>query len=271
MVWSGSIRRSRPLAGMPIVPNTQINGMKKLIILNCIGFVAGCTVIALAGAPASSQAGVPVVAPPGSRPFGLTYGEWSARHWQWLFSAPVSQNPLFMDGAVDLSLHQPEGRVWFLGGTFTVNPAPGGGVIGHAVRSGTVPFGKALFFPILDCEWDNPTSPPGDYTTAELRAQAKAQMDSITELDCELDGVPVKHLQAYRVSSPVFKYWLPAEDNVVQAGGMDVSGWVTGVVADGIYLMLEPMSVGQHTIHFAGSVPGFSLDITYHIKVVPHH
>ena len=33
-----------------------------------------------------------------SRPYGLTYGEWSARWWQWLLSVPKSRSP-----AVDAS------------------------------------------------------------------------------------------------------------------------------------------------------------------------
>jgi len=39
---------------------------------------------------------------------------------------------------------------------------------------------------------------------------------------------------------------------------------VTPAVEDGVYLLLAPLSAGQHTIHF--TVAGF-LDITYHLNV----
>jgi hypothetical protein len=104
--------------------------------------------------------GNPGILPPNATPHDKTYGEWSAAHWQWLYSLPVSQNPLFMDGDVDLSLGQPEGPVWFLGGTFSVLPLPAGGVLGKANRTGTVPAGKALFFPLISTEWDNSGIPP---------------------------------------------------------------------------------------------------------------
>ena len=38
-------------------------------------------------------------------------------------------------------------------------------------------------------------------------------------------------------------------------------------VADGYYLMLKPLSPGVHTLHFVGTIPGFSLDITYHLRI----
>src|SRR5947209_6336709 len=34
-----------------------------------------------------------VVHPPCSKPYGLTYGEWSAKWWQWVYSIPVGTNP----------------------------------------------------------------------------------------------------------------------------------------------------------------------------------
>ncbi len=48
-----------------------------------------------------------------------------------------------------------------------------------------------------------------------------------------------------------------------------------GSVGGGVYRMLTPLPVGQHTIHFSGDedIPDwnsyFSLDITYHITVEP--
>ncbi len=256
---------------------STMKAAKLMKTLPSVALVALAACVSQNLAMAGRAGGTPRVLPPDSHPYGKTYGAWSAEHWQWLYSLQVSQNPLFQDGAVDLSLNQPDGPVWFLGGTFSTTPTPSGGVIGTAHRIGRVPPGKALFFPIIDSEWDNAVpagSPPTDYTTAELRANAAATMDGATGLACEIDGVSVKGLAdvlitPYRVASPVFDYTLPLTDNVDQYFGYDITGPVTGAVADGVYLMLEPLRVGHHRIHFTGALPGFVLDITYDITVAP--
>ncbi len=252
--------------------------MKKFVTcLTAVLFIAAVST-ANAAAPIAGSAGNPTVIPPQSVPYGKTYGQWSALFWQWVFASPVSENPLFLDGNVDLSLQQPPGPVWFLGGTFVATPnETGGGVIGQAVRTGTVPAGKALFFPILNNEFDNQTFvPPEDMTIPELYAFAADQLTSNQSMDCEIDGVAVKNLwdsvnktSPYRVATPVFSYWLPADDNVQQSWGIQVSGTIEPAVGEGVYLMLAPLSPGTHTIHFWGGSPGnFVLDITYNITVV---
>lgn len=219
--------------------------MKKFVsYLSTILLIAACST-AFAGTGnvqnVVGNAGNPGIAPPQSMPYGVSYGEWSALWWQWVFALPVTENPAFLNGNVDLSLHQPPGPVWFLAGMMTATELPDGGYIGQAVRTGTVPAGKALFFPIINTENDNQTfGQPMDMTIPELRAYAKGLIDSCTYMDCEIDGVsvldlwePVTAASAYRATSPVFSYWLPATDNVQQSFGIDVSGTIGPGVADG--------------------------------------
>ena len=40
----------------------------------------------------------PRVIPPTAKAYGMTYGEWSAKWWQWAYSLPVDQNPFFDEG-----------------------------------------------------------------------------------------------------------------------------------------------------------------------------
>lgn len=47
--------------------------------------------------------------------FGKTYGEWSAKWWQWAFATDFVQ---FADGNVDCSAGQ-KGDLWFLAASFT--------------------------------------------------------------------------------------------------------------------------------------------------------
>jgi hypothetical protein len=223
----------------------------------------------------------PGVLPPNSHPFGATYGEWSARWWKWAYSMPVNHNPL-LDTA-DISTGQ-TGHVWFLGGTFGPPIEQGPGVfLGTANRTGTVPAGTALFFPIVNVE--AATAEGNGDTEAELRAVAEWYINHTTNLTCVIDGRPVHNLQNYRVESPLFQYGPLPDNNIPQNNGFpDLGeGTISNAVSDGVWLMLEPLPVGHHTIHFTGdfvftaaeigSDIGYTLklDITYNLTVMPGH
>jgi hypothetical protein len=71
----------------------------------------------------------------------------------------------------------------------------------------------------------------------------------------------------FRVVSPQFSIApLPADNRL----GVPTGSAGTGV-ADGVYLMVKPLSVGDHTIHITGTFTGldFSLDTTIDIVVLP--
>jgi hypothetical protein len=245
---------------------------RMLAVVALLGFtLAGCgkgtaTAPDVSGAwlgeragPVALQAGKKVAAPH-SKPHGLTYGQWHARWWQWAYSLPVDNHPLFETG--DASAGQ-KGHVWFLGGSF---------VSGTANRVISIPSGTALFFPILNFEADNfwpPIDPPLD--EAGLRALAASIIDGATGLEAELDGVSIPILTSYRTTSPVFSVTLP-DNNIPQSFGFDAPpGSYSPLVDDGYYLFINPLSVGTHHLHFKASVPAFNftLDITYEIHVTP--
>jgi hypothetical protein len=100
-------------------------------------------------------------------------------------------------------------------------------------------------------------------TEAEQRACAQAFMDMASGMAATIDGREVRDLSRYRVSSPQFTFSAPANGLF---GPDPVSGTS---VSDGVWLFLNPLSAGEHTIHFVGSVPGFSLDVTYNLTIVP--
>jgi hypothetical protein len=109
---------------------------------------------ALAGLLLTLMAGTPVyagdddhggqVVPPQTCAYGKTYSEWSIDWWQWATKLPATHHPLF--DTADISACQ-SGNVWFLGGKFcALNLA---GCTGIAVRTNTIPEGKALFFTMV--------------------------------------------------------------------------------------------------------------------------
>ena len=153
-------------------------------------------------------------------------------------------------------------------------------VIGRATRNCTVPAGKALFFPILNTECSSVEG--NGQTETELRACATffgtSALNPESHLECVIDGKAVKDLVGYHVQSPLFTYGPLPEHNILQALGLAVAAGTTSLsVSDGVYVMLAPLSKGNHTLHFAGSgiftveEHGFDFvfreDITYHITV----
>lgn len=208
------------------------------------------------------------VIPPNAKPHGLSYGEWSARWWQWAYSLPVPDNPFFDgdpdDGDCPNGAQGQSGHVWFLTGVLIQG--------GTAVRNCTVPTGQMLFFPILNVECA--TLEGNGSTEAELRDCTDFFMNFVTNVAAELDGRPIQNLERYRAASPLFTYGPLPDDNVLQFFGFDAPEGATSLsAADGFYLMLAPLSVGHHTLHFTGTFGdpiNFTLDITYNLTVSPH-
>ncbi len=229
-------------------------------------------------AQAAGPTPTPGVFPINSAPYGKTYGEWSAKWWQWDLSLPATAHPLF--DTADCSAGQ-SGPVWFLGGKSCSFPAPPEGCNANlAVRSCAVPAGKALFFPIVNTEDSvieenhgfgcGPTNP----TEADLRSCAAFIINGVTDLLCEIDGRSVHNLDSFRVQSPLFQFTLASHDNLLAAVGETGTpdGATSLSVSDGVYVMLTPLPAGPHTLHFHGRFTcafcgDFSLDITYHLTV----
>jgi hypothetical protein len=204
----------------------------------------------------------PKILPRDSTPYGNTYGEWSARWWQWLMAIPEAANPNLDPTGANCAVGQ-VGPVWFLAGTF--------GTLGDSVtRRCTVPAGKALLLTPLtqldgagafDCE---PTA-PGLCDLNALRALAAAFADNPTTLEVTVDGHSLPNVGDYRVQSPVFILTYP-EGAVF---GLP-SGTTTPNLADGYWLLLAPLSAGAHTIIIKGVANGgFGGTLTYHITVSP--
>jgi len=226
-----------------------------------IAIVVGLVVLAVPSAMAQS------VIPPSSVAYGRTYSEWSAAWQQWALSIPVAHHPLFDNG--DCSVGQ-SGPVWFLGGKFCALNNPNCGTT-HVVRSCSVPTGTALYIPILNAEWSVLEMNDPKFQIADLRSLAASNIDGTANLSFDIDGAKVPRLKKdFRVQSTAFVFTIP-DDNLFNAvgegpypGGANFPG-----LDDGVYVMLAPLPVGAHKIHFHGSMPAFNftLDITYNVTV----
>lgn len=203
---------------------------------------------------------IPRVLPANSTLDGLTYSEWTARWWQWLVSVPLERNPA-ADSTGEFCAENQNGPVWFLPGTFG----------GPVERTCDIPAGKAILIVLVNSEC-NPAEYPDLQTESELRSCAKAGQDSVNELFASIDGVQLKEtdLRRYRVDSPLFNLTFP-ENNIFALPPQTVL-----TVSDGYWVLLEPLSLGNHEIHFRASIidatdpsgaGNFVSEARYHITV----
>ena len=227
--------------------------------------LALATNLALAGNPN------PKVLPIASSPYGQSYGEWSDAWWAWALSIPTDTNPIVDPDGGFGALGQ-SGPVWYLAGV-------GWGIGPTVERTLAVPAGKGLFFPLVNYVWINVPEYGDPPWTPEQEAFARgyigAGIDSAQDLTCQVDGKEITDLMVYRCATP-----LDGEGMVTMPDG-NLFGLPAGtygpMVTDGYYLMLTPLTPGEHTIHFtaglAGSGPPYNvppsptMDVTYHLTV----
>ena len=184
----------------------------------------------------------------------------ATKWWKWALETPASENPL-TDTTGQFAAVNQSGRVWFLAGN----------VGGTTVRTITVPSGKALFFPIVNVfDVEDAIIAGGVKLFLVPQPVQVAQtvvaniIATATGLSCEVDGTPLPITTANLEQSTPFSLHLPA-DNIIGVP----AGVYYPAVDSGYYVLLPPLSAGQHTVHWAGSITFFplSLDVTYNITV----
>src|SRR5262245_5693415 len=199
----------------------------------------------------------PGVVPTTARYAGLTYGEWSARWWQWFWATATADAPT-LDTTGALAGEGQSGPVWFL--TWPLVEA-------NVVREIRVPAGKALLFPATN--HDSLLDLPPSATLDERRKAAPAIFRCIVASSAPVDGVPSTELTSYAATSPAYDVTLPV-DNIFGVP----AGTYGPTFSAGYYVLLKPLAVGRHTVEFsfqffwppAGQV--LSLSTTYFIDVV---
>ena len=119
----------------------------------------------------------------------------------------------------------------------------------------------------------NIESPPFYGATPEAQAGMAGYLAGrIVNLHCKVDGIPVPNLEAYRVPSPQISISVPTPWILGDIGGL---GTLSG---DGYFIFLSPLSPGEHTLQFGGTISMTwptdlmdmheAINITYHITVV---
>lgn len=167
----------------------------------------------------------------------------------------AATNPaLDPDGSFcDLNQH---GKVWFLASTF-------GGVVD---RTCEVPAGKAIFlslggvFVSFAPEFPAADDPCSQMATDLEKVRCDVNDDvpvaPAVSFTVTLDGEPVEDLLAYRAQSPPGGFTLKVPDpSFLTDLGLD-PGDRSPAVADGYFLLLKPLSPGEHTLDLRMIRPG---------------
>ena len=172
--------------------------------------------------------------------------------WQWILSLDVKTNPnpfteTGQEGC-DVGL-QENGKLLFLVGTsknLTTYPDNGFPVHECAIKKGT-----QILFPILNVFCSSLDNPPLE-TEVEQRLCANDAQDRGQDYYLEIDGIKVKNSnqleEKYRIDSPAGGFTFIGVEN--SPYGIVGTG---KAVSDGIWILLEELKPGEHTIKFSGT------------------
>ena len=192
------------------------------------------------------------VFPGDSKPYGVTFPEWTAKWWQWLVSVPKQQNPAIDQTGENCGENQKDSNVWFLAGT----QKP----LHSAVQKCTVPSGKAILFPIITSLFSY-AEVPKLRSDSDLIAYAAKDIDRMSQLKLMIDGQELQDLEKYRIRFGPFPLSYPPNN---------VSGIPPGYTTaplDGFWVFLEPLPYGDHKIYFRGVEPNFHTEVSYFLTV----
>jgi hypothetical protein len=202
-----------------------------------------------------------IIFPPGSEPYGLPYVKHIENFWKWSLGMPAKENPV----------NDPTGEKCANGQTNTNSSVfyltfNNGGV---SKRTCEVPAGKGLLIPVMQVEWSDKDTPGA--SIEDLKLSAKTDQDSVNSLYLKIDDKEYnfEDLRKYRTATDGFD--VDYADNGIfgiREGGP------TKAVADGYYIMTDPLPKGNHTVHYKSSLsclepgcaePNFAQDIKYNI------
>lgn len=192
-----------------------------------VSIAAACASLTAANAnnaperPAATAADQ-LVLPPDGKVGDETFGQLTARWWQWADHVDI---PPYLDPDGRFCEIGQEGPVWFLAGTDgTFN----------AHRECVVPEGRYLLVPIINMlQGSNDKGLP--LPCAVLQGAAAVNNERLASAVALIDGVPVTDVARFRVRSDGCFALQPGH-----ASGL--------TAADGYWLLIKPLPTGRHTL-----------------------
>jgi hypothetical protein len=199
------------------------------------------------------------ILPPGGKPYGLTYAEHIKNFWKWNLGIPAKDNPINDPTGEKCATGQnASSPVFYL--------AFNNG--GFSQRTCKVPAGKALMMPVMQVEISRKEFPKA-LTDQDLSKAASTDQNSVNSLYLKIGNKEYNYqdLLKYRTHTDGFNL------NFANNGIFGIlQGGPTRVVADGFYILTQPLVKDTYPIHFKSSLictqpdcdtPNFAQDITY--------
>jgi hypothetical protein len=234
-------------------------------IVGCFIAISVLYVLLLLSSQTSTFAASPVTSsvntfPTDSKPYGLSYEEHIKNFWKWVISLPKDKSP-WQDATganCDNGQSKTNSSVFYLSGN-------GGGI---SVRTCKVPAGKGLFIPVSPMEISDKEAP--NRSVEDLHKISKKDQDSITSLYLKIDDKEYSRqdLSKYRTHTGVFEVTFPKNAIFGATEG------TSKAVADGYYVITQPLAKGTYTIQYKSSLicpgtdclqPNFAQDVKYTI------
>jgi hypothetical protein len=229
--------------------------MNKIVAFVAVSSVLSILVFSAVLSPVAASSSVNIF-PPGGKPYGLTYADHIKNFWKWNLKIPANENPI----------NDPTGAKCAAGQENSNSPvfylAYNNG--GTSNRTCKVPAGKGLFIPVMQEEVSDKEKPGGNLDLA-----AKHDQDIVNSLYLKIGDKEYnfQDLNKYRTHTDAFDVVFP--DNGIFGVA---KGGVSKAVADGRYIITEPLAKGTYNIHFKSSLldpanpdTNFAQDITYKI------
>lgn len=191
--------------------------------------------------------------PLNSKPFGLSYSDWTAKWWQWFLSIPKSSSPALDTTGINANIGQNNPNVFFLCQTYE-------GVDSTPHREVVIDSDRALFMPVIN--WISILNYDG-VTEQEIFEKAKERMDVVAKLEMKINEITLSEedLRKYRVQSPLFDVNLP-EGNI-----MELKPGLVRAVSDGFWIFLEPLNKETSLSSFGSCSSGVTnILVNYHIR-----
>ena len=194
---------------------------------------------------------------PSDSPFGIPYGVWLAKYWEWWANIPKVQSPTQQN--YQCYMHD-AGDVVFL-----VNPLKMSSEVTYSCK---IPAGKALFAALVTAEYDNGREGYEKASDKQLK-DAAIQDDNSNAFKVMLDGkvIPSDTIRNLRAESP---FWnIP----IVEGNHYDSPPGLFRAFAEGFSIFLKPLSPGSHQLYYETSSPKSDFQvspggkITYNLSV----
>ncbi len=200
--------------------------------------------------------------PPSASPYNQTYSDHSKNFWKWSLALPAKDNPINDPTGDKCAAGQSNSNssVFYL----TFNNG------GKSERTCEVPIGKGLLIPVMQVEISDKDIPGS--SIEDQRTAVKKDQDSVNSLYLKIGDKEYGYqdLLKYRIQ-PTDPFEVLYADNGIFG---IAKGGPAKVVADGYYILTEPLKKGTYPIHFKSSLlcpdlgcaePNFAQDITYTI------